>query len=112
MADPATSTPLAPSPTNGKAAPSKAGLEDVVAGRKIPDPVIARIKEMPRNVHPMAALRTLLSEAGLYDSQAEDMSREANIEKGIRMIGMMPQLVAYSDASRNGKPFLEPKNNL
>src|ERR1700691_5659743 len=52
----------------------------LVASRKVPKQVIDRIKEMPRNVHPMAALRTLVSEAGLYDPQAEDMSKEANID--------------------------------
>jgi citrate synthase len=84
----------------------------LVAGRKVPKQVIDRIKEMPRNVHPMAALRTLVSEAGLYDAQAEDMSREANIDKSIRMIGMFPMLVAYYDAARNGRAFVEPKDSL
>ncbi len=84
----------------------------LVASRKVPEQVLERLKAMPRNIHPMAALRTLLSEAGLYDSQAEDMSREANLEKAIRMIGMMPLLVAYYDASRNGRPFVEPKDSL
>jgi citrate synthase len=60
----------------------------------------------------MAALRTLVSEAGLYDPQAEDASHEANLEKGIRLIGMMPLLVAYFDAARNGRAFVEPKASL
>ncbi len=84
----------------------------LVASRSVPQQVTQRISEFPRNIHPMAALRTLVSEAGLYDPQAEDMSREANIEKGIRLIGMMPLLVAYFDAARNGRPFLEPKASL
>ena len=79
----------------------------LVASRKVAPQVMQRIEEMPRNIHPMAALRTLVSEAGLYDAQAEDMSREANIDKGIRMIGMMPLLVAYYDAARNGRKFVE-----
>ncbi|HET6401081.1 MAG TPA: citrate synthase [Candidatus Kapabacteria bacterium] len=152
-----------------KAAPSKAGLEDVVAGtssicyldgkrgilayrgydihdlvkgsfeetiylllyeklpnaselsefntklaqsRNIPAQLKERIAQLPKNVHPMAALRTLVSASGLYDAQAEDMSREANIEKGIRMIGMMPLIVAWFNAARNGKPFPEPKASL
>ncbi len=84
----------------------------LVASRKVAPQVMERIEQMPRNIHPMAALRTLVSEAGLYDPQAEDMSREANIDKGIRMIGMMPLLVAYYDAARNGRKFLESKSNL
>ncbi len=84
----------------------------LVKSRSVPQQVIARIKEMPRNIHPMAALRTLVSEAGLYDTQAEDMSSAANLEKSIRMIGMFPLLVAYYDASRNGREFLKPKDSL
>ena len=84
----------------------------LVASRNVPAQVKQRLSEFPRNIHPMAALRTLVSEAGLYDAQAEDSSREANLEKGIRLIGMMPLLVAYFDAARNGRAFVEPKASL
>jgi citrate synthase len=84
----------------------------LVASRNLPVQLKERISQLPKNVHPMAALRTLISVAGLFDPQAEDMSREANIEKGIRMIGMMPLIVAYFNAARNGKPFPEPKASL
>lgn len=84
----------------------------LVASRNLPPQLKERISQLPKNVHPMAALRTLISVAGLFDPQAEDMSREANIEKGIRMIGMMPLIVAYFNAARNGKPFPEPKASL
>ncbi len=84
----------------------------LVASRNVPAQVKQRLSEFPRSIHPMAALRTLVSEAGLYDAQAEDMSKEANLEKGIRLIGMMPLLVAYFDAARNGRAFVEPKASL
>ena len=86
--------------------------EKLVESRKLPPQVIEHLKHLPKNIHPMAALRTLVSEAALFDPQAEDMSREANIEKGIRMIGMMPLLVAYYDAARNGREFLKPNDEL
>ncbi len=84
----------------------------LVRSRKLPAGLRERIGELPKNIHPMAALRTLVSIAGLSDPQAEDMSREANLEKAIRMIGMMPLIVAYFDAARNGRPFVEPKDSL
>ncbi len=84
----------------------------LVASRNVPQQVKDRLAGFPRNIHPMAALRTLVSEAGLYDPQAEDMSSDANLEKGIRLIGMMPLLVAYFDAARNGRPLPEPKASL
>jgi citrate synthase len=84
----------------------------LVKSRSVPSQVIELVKRMPRNIHPMAALRTLVSEAALYDSQAEDNSKEANLEKSIRMIGQFPLLVAYYDAARNGREFLESKSTL
>jgi citrate synthase len=84
----------------------------LVESRNLPAQLKDRISQLPKNVHPMAALRTLVSESGLFDPQAEDMSREANIEKGIRMIGMMPLIVAYFNAARNGRPFPEQKASL
>ena len=86
--------------------------QKLVASRKVAPQVMQSLAALPKNIHPMAALRTLTSEAGLYDAQAEDMSTQANIEKSIRMIGMMPLLVAYYDAARNGRPFLESKAEL
>ena len=86
--------------------------QKLIASRKVAPQIMERLSKLPRNIHPMAALRTLVSEAGLYDPQAEDMSREANIDKGIRMIGMIPLLVAYYDAARNSRTFLEPKAEL
>ena len=84
----------------------------LVQYRNVPKAVRDRISELPKNVHPMAALRTLTSAAGLSDPNAEDMSREANIEKAIRLIAIMPQLVAWFDAARNGRTFVEPKDSL
>jgi citrate synthase len=40
------------------------------------------------------------------------MSPSANLDKAIRLLGMMPLLVAYFDAARNGRPFIEPKASL
>ena len=89
------------------------GLEMKLAqARVLPPQVKDAIRMMPKNIHPMAALRTLTSLCGLYDPQAEDMSREANLEKSIRMIGQLPLLVAYFDAARNSREFLEPKATL
>jgi citrate synthase len=86
--------------------------EKLIESRKLPPQVIEHIGQLPKNIHPMAVLRTLVSEAGLYDPKAEDMSREANIEKGIRLIGMLPLMVAYYDAARTGRAFREPNDEL
>lgn len=84
----------------------------LLAARKLPQPVMDQIKNLPKNVHPMAALRTAISILGLYDPQAEDMSKEANEEKAIRLMAQFPLVVAYYDSVRNGRPILESKNEL
>jgi len=96
--------------------PNQSELADfnkkLIEARKLPAAVKEHVQNMPKNVHPMAVLRTLVSELGIYDSTAEEMSPQANAEKGIRMMAQIPLLVAYYDAARNGRPFLEPKDNL
>src|SRR6266550_4713008 len=57
--------------------PNAAELKDftakLVQARQLPEAIKAQIKRLPKHVHPMAALRTLVSELGFYDSAAEDM---------------------------------------
>lgn len=84
----------------------------LVEARKLPQQVRDQIQNLPKNVHPMAALRTAVSILGLYDPQAEEMSQSANQEKAIRMMAQFPLIVAYYDAARNGRPILEPKAEL
>jgi citrate synthase len=96
--------------------PNASELKDfnkkLVDARKLPEGFKEQIKSAPKNAHPMSALRTSVSALSYSDPKAEDMSQEANIEKGIRMIATMPLIVAYHDAARNGREMLEPKAEL
>src|SRR5437868_6574777 len=53
------------------ALPNSAQLSEfnqkLVQSRKVAPQIMERLAQLPRNIHPMAALRTLVSEAGLYD---------------------------------------------
>ncbi|MEO6940524.1 MAG: citrate synthase [Candidatus Kapaibacterium sp.] len=84
----------------------------LVEARKLPQQIKDRIKALPKNVNPMAALRTLVSELGYYDALAEDMSHDANVQKGIRMVAQIPLVIACYDAARNGREALEPRADL
>ena len=46
--------------------------QKLVQSRKLPQQIMDRLQKLPKNIHPMSALRTLQSEVGLYDPQAED----------------------------------------
>ena len=60
----------------------------------------------------MAMLRSAVSCLALYDPEAEDNSREANLRKGTRILAKLPTLVAAFDRIRNGKAPLVPKKDL
>ena len=96
--------------------PSQAELEEfsgkLIAARKLPPQIKDRIRELPKNVHPMSVLRSIVSELGVYDHSAEEMTPAANIEKGIRMLAQVPLVIASYDAIRNARPILEPKPEL
>lgn len=71
----------------------------------VPKEVIDSIHTYPKGVHPMAALRTAVSSLALYDTEAQDMSPEANYRKSIRLVAQTPTLVAAFARIRKG---LEP----
>ncbi|MBO8163702.1 MAG: citrate synthase [Brevibacillus sp.] len=71
----------------------------------VPQEVIDSIRTYPRDVHPMAALRTAVSSLALYDKEAHDMSPEANYRKSVRLVAQTPVLVAAFARIRKG---LEP----
>lgn len=84
----------------------------LVAARSLPPAVMERLSAMPKNIHPMAVVRTLVSSLAFYDADAEDHARDANIDKGIRLTAQIPMIIAYYDAHRNGRAFLDPKPEL
>src|SRR5437762_3231184 len=71
--------------------------------RRLPRELVSFLKSLPRDMLPMAALRSAVSVAGLYDPKAEETNPEANYETGLRLIGMMPTVVAAIHRLRAGK---------
>lgn len=80
--------------------------------RRLPPEIVSFLKTLPRDMLPMAALRSAVSVAGLYDPRAEETSPEANRETALRLIGMMSTLVAAIHRLKAGKEPLEPKPEL
>ncbi len=79
--------------------------------RGIPADVVAAMKQFPKDALPMEVLRTTVSMLSMYDADAEDNNREANIRKAIRLTAQLPTLVAYWDLVRNGKDIVIPKED-
>jgi citrate synthase len=95
--------------------PTKAELDELSKGlrtnRRLPEDVIKAMKAMPKEALPMEVLRTTVSMLSMYDADAEDNVREANIRKAIRLTAQIPTIVAYWDLIRNNKEVVMPKED-
>lgn len=78
----------------------------------LPDAVLKLLHSFPPQSSPMASLRTAVSALALYDADAADMSREANVRKSKRLVAQTASLVAAIDRIRKGKPTVTPDSNL
>ncbi|MFB5677854.1 citrate synthase [Paenibacillus terreus] len=75
----------------------------------IPDELISQMKLYPKDMSTMAALRSAVSALALFDSQADDMSREANELKAIKLQAQLPTIVAAIARLRKGLEPVQPK---
>jgi citrate synthase len=80
--------------------------------RRVPTEVIELIRRFPSGANAMVSLRTAISALAFYDPQAQDMSAEANQQKGVRLIAQFPTIVAAIDRIRHGEEPLEPDPSL
>ena len=96
--------------------PDKAQLADTTsklsASRGIPDDVVAIMRHFPKTAQPMEALRTAVSALSMYDPEAEDQSREANVRKAIRLTAQTATLVAAIARMRDGNDPVPPRSDL
>lgn len=80
--------------------------------REVDPQLIQLLRLLPSSTHPMAALRTAASALASFDPEAEDMSRDANLRKAIRITAKLPTLTAAFDRLRNGKDPIPPREDL
>ena len=78
----------------------------------LPDHVLDLIRAAPRDAHPMAVLRTAVSALGVHDPDAEDMSRESNLQKAIRLLAKMTTITAATARLREGQEPVSPREDL
>lgn len=87
---------------------------DLAAKRRLPKEVLEFLKTVPSNVPPMEALRTAISELGLYDPDAscEATDMDANRRKAMRLLAQVATIVAADDRIRHGKDPISPRPDL
>ncbi|MBB6732634.1 citrate synthase [Cohnella zeiphila] len=78
----------------------------------VPEQVIAGLRLYPAGSNSMAALRTVVSSLALYDEEAQDMSREANVRKAVKLQAQLPTVVAAFARIRQGKEPIAPKKGV
>jgi citrate synthase len=97
-------------PTASELAELKQQLAD---NMELPKEVIEHFKMIPiGDIHPMAALRTVVSLLGLYDDEADVMEVSANYRKAIRLQAKMPAIVAAFSRVRAGLEPVAPRTDL
>jgi citrate synthase len=82
--------------------------QSLAANRVLPSQIIDFIRGFPAGANTMTTLCTAVSALGFYDPQAQDMSQEANEQKGIRLIAQFPTVVAAIRRLRNGREPVAP----
>ncbi|OIJ10958.1 citrate synthase [Anaerobacillus arseniciselenatis] len=87
--------------------------EDLASYAEVPQGVIDQMKMYDiEKVHPMAALRTAISNLGLYDSEADDQSEEANKRKALKLQAQVQTIVTAFSRIREGKEPVAPRKDL
>ena len=96
--------------------PTKAELDglaaELAAARTIPRLAAEGLPDVAANAAPMEALRTLLSLTGHDDPDKDDNGPDANARKAVRLVGVMPTLVASYEAARSGRKVPDADPNL
>ena len=78
----------------------------------IPDEIFKQLNHTPKNAHPMAILRSLVSSLALYDEGADTLDTDSNFEKGISIMAQIPILVAAIARHKKSKANIESKADL
>ena len=96
--------------------PTRAQLDDasarLSAGRALPEPVLERMRTLPKTALPLDVLRTTVSLLGIYDPDAQDISPEANLRKAYRLAGQFATIVCGWHRIRTGQEPLAPRTDL
>ncbi|HXW52306.1 MAG TPA: citrate/2-methylcitrate synthase [Candidatus Acidoferrales bacterium] len=99
-----------------QALPTRAHLDafraDLAKRRKLPDPILHILGEVPKTATPMDVLRTAVSAIALFDPQAKDITPEANLEKAKRLTAVFPTILASFYRLSQGQQIVPPREDL
>ena len=82
---------------------ARAFRERLAETRTLPASIVALLRALPRDAHPLDALRTAVSFAATLDPDAAASDPEANLRKAFRLTTLVPALVAAWHRVRTGR---------
>ncbi|MEZ4575064.1 MAG: citrate/2-methylcitrate synthase [Vampirovibrionales bacterium] len=90
-----------------------AGFQQKIGSqRSLEQPIIDAMVSLPKGVNYMDALRTGVSLLGHWDTQAQQLDHDANVEKAIRLIAKIPTLITTVYRAQQGLPPTQPDPSL
>jgi citrate synthase len=78
----------------------------LAAARGLPAAVADLLRSLPRDTHPLDALRTAVSLAASVDPEARAGDSEANLRKAVRLMNLVPETVAAWQRIRAGREIV------
>jgi citrate synthase len=78
----------------------------LAAARGLPSPVRDLLRALPRDTHPLDALRTAVSLAVSADPDARISEAEANVRKAVRLMNLVPEAAAAWQRIRTGREIV------
>jgi citrate synthase len=82
--------------------------EALRAARGLPAPVLELLRGLPRDTHPLDALRTGVSLLASFDPDARVGDEAANRRKCIRLVAAVPEMAAGWQRVRTGREPVDP----
>jgi len=96
-------------PAGGEAGRFEGNLR---AARGLPVPVARLLHDLPRDCHPLDALRTAVSLAAAFDPDRRADDPDANVRKAFRLLALVPETVAAWQRIRTGRPLVPSRPDL
>src|SRR5262245_44570360 len=94
------------------AAGARAFAGELSGARQLPPAVLALLRDLPAECHPLDALRTAVSLAASLDPDVKAMDRDANVRKSCRLMSWIPAIVAARQRLRTGRAPVPPRADL
>jgi len=86
--------------------------KQLAAHRVMPNEAEAALQLASKRMKPMDALRFVVGSLTADDKDADDESREVNLERAAKLVARIPMIVAEYERLRNGLEIVPPRDDL